>query len=82
MTEVISHPQTKWLGLINRQSSNFALVQPPWRFDGTRCAREGHAPRVGEHTLEVLSEVRSAEELESLQKRKVIFPAGEAARGH
>jgi crotonobetainyl-CoA:carnitine CoA-transferase CaiB-like acyl-CoA transferase len=80
MREVISHPQTEWLGLFNRQSPDFALVQPPWRFDGTRAARDGRAPRIGEHTLEVLREVRSSEELESLLKGKAISPASDDAK--
>jgi len=80
MREVIAHPQTEWLELLDRQDPNFALVQPPWRFDGTRPQRQGRAPRVGEHTLEVLGEVRSPQELEALRESKVIFTDGDARR--
>lgn len=66
MREVAAHPQVQWLKLIERHDSGRALVQPPWRFDGQRSHRSEHVPHVGEHTREVLSAIRSQQEIDAL----------------
>ena len=66
MSEVAAHPQTQWLQLLEPRVDGHTLVRPPWRFDGTRPARGEPAPQVGEHTREVMREVRSEDEVDAL----------------
>lgn len=66
MLEVAGHPQTQWLQMLGKEPGGLPLVRPPWRFDGQRPARDQAAAQVGEHTLEVLSEIRSPSELDAL----------------
>lgn len=73
MREVASHPQVEWLHLLDRGSNGDALVLPPWRIDGVRPSRGGNVPRVGEHTRQVLSEVLTSQELDSLAAKGVIL---------
>jgi crotonobetainyl-CoA:carnitine CoA-transferase CaiB-like acyl-CoA transferase len=63
MGEVVDHPQTKWLKLLGPKVDGLPMLRPPWRFDGERPTRSGHAALVGEHTGEVLREFCSEEAL-------------------
>lgn len=63
--EVVHHPQTDWLGLIEPEVDGLALVRPPVRLDGQRPGRDFPVPLVGEHSravaLSVLPEAAVAE---------------------
>jgi crotonobetainyl-CoA:carnitine CoA-transferase CaiB-like acyl-CoA transferase len=72
LREVAEHPQTRWLELFKHPAKGQALVQPPWRFDGSRPNRSERAPQVGEHTRQVVSEVRSDDELNALAAKGTI----------
>ena len=73
--QLVAHPQTEWLDLIEHRSNGQAMVRPPWRFDGERPHRAPRAPYVGEHTLEVFGKIRSPEQLEALVAKKAITVA-------
>jgi len=60
------HPQVQWLDVFEPERDGLALTRVPWRFDGERPGRPGSAPRVGEHTLEVASEVYDADRVRDL----------------
>lgn len=66
MHEVVGHEQTRWLELMGPNVGQLPMVRPPWRFDGTRPPRSDHPACVGEHTREVLREIRSDAEVEQL----------------
>jgi crotonobetainyl-CoA:carnitine CoA-transferase CaiB-like acyl-CoA transferase len=66
MAEFVDNEQVKHLELLEPQQDGLALVRPPWRFGGERPHRDQHTPRVGEDSREVLAEVLSPEEIESL----------------
>jgi crotonobetainyl-CoA:carnitine CoA-transferase CaiB-like acyl-CoA transferase len=70
--EVASHPQTTWLGLFAENDQGDMLVQPPWRFDGRRPLRRGHAPAVGEHSREVALQVLPSADVDRLIANGVI----------
>jgi formyl-CoA transferase len=72
LKEVAAHPQTQWLELFTHPSKGQALVHPPWRFNGSRPTRSERTPHVGEHTREVLREVRSDSELSALAAKGTI----------
>jgi formyl-CoA transferase len=78
LREVAAHPQTQWLQLFSYPRKGRALVQPPWRFDGGRPERSDNAPEVGEHTMEVLASVRTAEQLRALAASGTIAGPGSA----
>ncbi len=71
--EVINHPQTQWLKLLEQEPSGRTVVCPPWRFDKLRPTRGELPPQVGEHTLEVLGQIRSAEQLNVLLARGAVI---------
>lgn len=73
MSEFIEHPQTQWLDLVEPEREGLSLLRPPWRFDGTRPERTGRAPRVGEHTRELASEVYDQEQVNALLDSGVLF---------
>jgi crotonobetainyl-CoA:carnitine CoA-transferase CaiB-like acyl-CoA transferase len=66
-------PQVDWLEMVEPEKDGVSLVRPPWRFGGTRPAREAHAPRVGEHTREIAAEVYEAAQIEKLVDSGVLF---------
>jgi crotonobetainyl-CoA:carnitine CoA-transferase CaiB-like acyl-CoA transferase len=66
MHEVAEHEQTKWLQLFGPVVSGLPMVRPPWRFDGSRPERSELAARIGEHSREVLREVRTDAEIQDL----------------
>lgn len=49
--------QVEQLDLYEPEREGLALTRVPWRFDSERPRRNPHAPRVGEHSLEVAAEV-------------------------
>ena len=73
MLEVAEHPQTKWLQMLDKAPGGLPLVRPPWRFDGQRPARDQAAAQVGEHTLEVLRDIRSPSEIEALRANGTVL---------
>lgn len=70
--EVAEHPQTQWLKLLGHDERGQPLVRPPWRINGERPSREASTPHVGEHTLEILSEIRSDEQLAALRASGIV----------
>ncbi|MBU3738826.1 MAG: CoA transferase [Rhodoferax sp.] len=66
MHEVVEHEQTQWLGLMGPMVEGLPMVRPPWRFDGARPERSALRARVGEHTREVLQEIRTPAEIDAL----------------
>lgn len=66
MHEVYEHPQTQWLELYGQESRGQPLVRPPWRFNGQRPARDQDTAQVGEHTRQILRDIRSETELDAL----------------
>lgn len=57
MSDVIEHPQTQWLGLLEPERDGLALLRAPWRFDGDRPDRPAVTAKVGQHSREVAAEV-------------------------
>lgn len=76
--EVVKHPQTEWLGLLEPERDGLALVRPPLSFDGIRPDRNFPAPHAGEHSRTVAAEVLPAAEVEALIAKGVIGVADEA----
>jgi crotonobetainyl-CoA:carnitine CoA-transferase CaiB-like acyl-CoA transferase len=70
-----NHPQVQWLDVFEPERDGLALTRVPWRFEGERPTRPGHAPRVGEHTVEVAGEVYDAERIRALLEAGVLFDA-------
>jgi crotonobetainyl-CoA:carnitine CoA-transferase CaiB-like acyl-CoA transferase len=70
-----NHPQVQWLDVFEPERDGLALTRVPWRFEGERPSRPGHAPRVGEHTVEVAGEVYDAERIRALLEAGVLFDA-------
>ncbi|SPB18223.1 formyl-CoA transferase [Caballeronia novacaledonica] len=66
MHEVVAHEQTRWLELFGPEVNGVPMLRAPMRFDGARPTRSDHAAFVGEHTLEVLSEVCTRRDLQAL----------------
>ena len=64
--DVVAHPQTEWLELLEAPSNGIALVRPPFTYNGARPRRDFDAPQVGEHTREILGEVLPPDEIERL----------------
>lgn len=79
MREVAAQRQTQWLQLLDWPSDRRVLVRPPWRFDATRPSRSRRVPHVGEHTREILSELRSTDELDLFIEKGTIFQADMSA---
>ena len=74
MREVAAHPQMQSLEMLDRDVNGHALVRPPWRLDGARPHRPDHVPAIGEHTRQILGEVLSEQELDSLVAKGVVRP--------
>jgi crotonobetainyl-CoA:carnitine CoA-transferase CaiB-like acyl-CoA transferase len=66
MDEFVHHPQIEWLELLEPERGGLSLLRAPWRFDGSRPDRPAGAPRVGEHTREVVGEVYAAGRIDEL----------------
>lgn len=67
------HPQVRWLDVFEPERRGLALTRVPWRFDGERPAREGEAPRVGEHSAAIAAEVLGDERATALLGSGVLF---------
>jgi crotonobetainyl-CoA:carnitine CoA-transferase CaiB-like acyl-CoA transferase len=67
------HPQVQWLDLFEPEQEGLALTRIPWRFDGVRPGRATHTPLVGEHTVEIASEVYDEERVRALLDSGVLF---------
>jgi crotonobetainyl-CoA:carnitine CoA-transferase CaiB-like acyl-CoA transferase len=72
VAQVVEHPQTAALGLLQDLGS-YTTVAPPLAFDGERLAHRAPAPALGVHSAEVLAEAGfSSEEIASLARSGVI----------
>ncbi|MFT3977774.1 MAG: CoA transferase [Sphingomonas bacterium] len=72
MLELVEHPQMRWAGLLGAESRGRRVVNPPWRFDGTRPERDARVPEIGEHTREVLSRFIGDDMLAALEEKGAI----------
>ena len=77
MQEVAEHEQTTHLDLIETAADGHVLVRPPWRINDVRPHRAAPTPVVGEHTVEVASEVLEAQDIADLLAAKVILQAAD-----
>lgn len=75
--EVTEHAQTTHLDLIETAADGHVLVRPPWRINDARPHRSGPTPVVGEHTVEVASEVLAPHAIADLLAAKVILQAAD-----
>ncbi len=78
--DVLEHPHLKAVGMFEEHDhpseGRIRMAKPPTRFERTPANIRRLAPRLGEHTAEVLRELGfSAEEIEDMQARKVIRQA-------
>jgi crotonobetainyl-CoA:carnitine CoA-transferase CaiB-like acyl-CoA transferase len=72
VAEMVAHPQTQWLGLMEDERNGMVLLRPPWRFSGERPTRPDRAPHVGEHTREIACEVLSPVDTDHLIAKGVL----------
>lgn len=57
MDEVVAHPQTKALGILQETDDKaFTLIGMPMQFDGERPPQRAGSPALGEHTKEILGD--------------------------
>jgi crotonobetainyl-CoA:carnitine CoA-transferase CaiB-like acyl-CoA transferase len=57
MDEVMAHPQTKALGILQQTDDKaFTLIGMPMQFDGMRPPQRSGSPALGEHTKEILGD--------------------------
>jgi crotonobetainyl-CoA:carnitine CoA-transferase CaiB-like acyl-CoA transferase len=74
----LSDPQVRHRGTVvvrrdERFDGDTRYLAPPWRFDRTPAAIRRHAPRLGEHTREILAEAGLSEgEIEALREKGAI----------
>ena len=69
--QVADHPQTAALGLIQKVPE--PTVALPLSFDGDRISHRRPPPRLGEHTREILTELRyGSDEIERLQAEGIV----------
>jgi len=73
MSGYITHPQTRWLELLEPDRDGLQLLRPPWRFGGTRPERPGLAPKVGQDTREIAAEVYDQSRIEELIAAGILF---------
>ncbi len=72
MEDLTTHPQARYLDMLEPERDGMVLVRGPWRFHGERPKREFMAPEVGEHSRELASEFCSGSEVEQLIEDGVI----------
>ena len=77
MQEVAEHEQTTHLELIETADDGHVLVRPPWRINDARPHRSSPTPVVGEHTVEVASEVLEQRAIADLLAARVIMQAAD-----
>jgi crotonobetainyl-CoA:carnitine CoA-transferase CaiB-like acyl-CoA transferase len=73
MHDFAHHPQVEWLELIEPERDGVSLVRAPWRINGQRPERGSRAPRVGQDSRSVASEVLPADQVERLLANGVLF---------
>ncbi|WP_043334519.1 CaiB/BaiF CoA transferase family protein [Belnapia moabensis] len=78
--DVLEHPHLKAVGMFEEHDhpseGRIRMAKPPTKFEKTPANIRRLAPRLGEHTVEVLKELGfSTEEIEDMQTRKVIRQA-------
>jgi crotonobetainyl-CoA:carnitine CoA-transferase CaiB-like acyl-CoA transferase len=73
MSGYITHPQTRWLELLEPDRNGLQLLRPPWRFGGTRPERPGVAPMVGQDTRDIAAEVYDQSRIEELIAAGILF---------
>jgi formyl-CoA transferase len=79
--EVARDPQTEWLQMIEAGDEGHTLVRAPWRFDGERPHRGRLTPALGQHSIEIASEVCAPDQVAALIAANVILQdAGLATR--
>ncbi len=66
METLANHPQYEHLKMHRLDAEGRLLVQPPWRFDGTRPIRDDHVPEIGEHSMEIAAEALSDDSIGAL----------------
>lgn len=71
--DYVHHEQVDWLRLVQPEEHGVSLIGPPWRFGGERPVRPTSAPRVGEDTRAIASEVYDAETVDDLLARGVLY---------
>ncbi len=73
--EVVAHPQTQWLDMLEPARDGKTLLRPPLRFFGARPDRPFRAPHIGEHTREVALQALPAAEVDRLIAEGVLLQA-------
>ncbi len=75
MSQYREHPQIKWLDVLEPERDGLSLVRPPWRFSGVRPRRDRPAPKVGQHSREILAEVCDSAQAGELISAGVVYAA-------
>ena len=78
LDDLVEHPHLKAVGMFQMEEhpseGRIRNVRPPTRFADTPATLRLPAPRLGEHTVDVLREAGyKDEEIRSLQERRVVF---------
>ncbi|MAE89216.1 MAG: formyl-CoA transferase [Pelagibaca sp.] len=77
--ELVSHPQTEWLDMMEPERNGLALVRAPWRFAGERPGRDFEAPHIGEHTREIAARVLGSADVDRLIAEGVLVQSPDGA---
>jgi crotonobetainyl-CoA:carnitine CoA-transferase CaiB-like acyl-CoA transferase len=72
IAEVVAHPQTACLELMEPVRDGLALVRPPFQFEGQRPGRSFAVPLAGQHTREIAAAVFAPDEVERLLADRII----------
>ncbi|MDV8070925.1 CoA transferase [Rhodococcus sp. IEGM 1366] len=74
MSGYATHPQVDELQVIAySEDGTVPLVRPPWRFDSVRPERHHSAPRVGEHTVDVVRDILDDDRIRALFESGVLI---------
>lgn len=71
--DVISHPQTAWLQMMEPERNGVALVRPPWTIDGARLDRNFDAPLLGADTRAIAAEIMPSDQVDRLIEEGVLY---------